>query len=170
MFIRKYRYDGQSFFQVFKQNISHNTNSILEKMVEDEQLLCYNLLTNEAKENIISPTKNIKSDTDEAEKCGKSEHIGKNHTKKKPRATTLFSTLPIIVLEMIFNRLDIVSIEHLYQADPYVEHTMDELISIQKLKEELYREEEYEFKKKQFALWRERLKIIHQMYRKKEIC
>ena len=139
-------------------------------MVEVEKLLCYNSSTNEAKENIISYTENIKSDTDKAEKCGKSDHIGKNYTKKKPHATTLFSTLPIIVLEIIFNRLDIVSIEHLYQADPFVEHTMDSLISIQKLKEELYREEEYEFKKNQFALWRERLKIIHQMYRKKEIC
>ena len=102
---------------------------MLVNMVEVEKLLRYNSSTNGAEENIISSTENTKSDTDEAEKCGKSEHIGKNHTKNKPRATTLLSTLPIIVLEMIFNRLDIVSIEHLYQADPYVEHTMDDLMS-----------------------------------------
>ena len=105
--------------------MSRISDSMLGNMVEVEKQPCYNSSSNEAKENIISYTVNIKSDTDEDEKCEKSEHIGKNHTKKKPRATTLLS-LPIIVLEIIFNRLDIVSIEHLYQADPYVEHSMDD--------------------------------------------
>ena len=88
-------------------------------------------------------------------------------TAKERRGTTVLSLLPVVVLEIIFSYLDIDAIENLYDIDPYIENVMDGLISVQNLKENLFREEQIEFEKKQFALWRERLKIIHQKQMKK---
>ena len=83
------------------------------------------------------------------------------YTSEQPKATTRLSRLPIIVLEVIFSYFDSLSIEHLYEADPYVEHMMDGLLSIRKLKERLNVQEEILFRKSQFALWRERLKVVY---------
>ena len=88
-------------------------------------------------------------------------------TAKEPRGTTVLSLLPIVVLEIIFSYLNIDSIENLYDIDPYIENVMDGLISVQNLKENLFREEQIEFEKKQFAFWKERLRLIHRRNKKK---
>ena len=94
--------------------------------------------------------------------------LNQNDTESvEPQATTLLSLLPVIVLEAIFSRLDRTSIDYLYEADPYIEHIMDVLPSVQRLKDKLSAQEEKEFKEKQFALWRERLIMIHQRQWKK---
>ena len=85
----------------------------------------------------------------------------------EPTATTVLSLLPAVVLEMIFSYFDRSSFENFYEADPYMEHLLDGLISIETLKEKLYEQEQKDFTKRQFALWRERLKIIHGKRKKK---
>ena len=85
---------------------------------------------------------------------------------KEPAPTTVLSILPVHVLESIFHHFDSSSIDCLYEADPYIEYVMDNLVSIQRLKQKLYQEEEMEFRKKQFALWRSRLKIVYKRYKK----
>ena len=91
----------------------------------------------------------------------------KDSTAKPPPPTTVLSILPPIVLEVVFSYLNCSSIEDLYEADPYVEHLMDSLLSVQRMKERFFAREEEEFREKQFALWRERLRMIHQQHRKK---
>ena len=71
---------------------------------------------------------------------------------KKPAPTTILSILPVHVLESIFHHLDSSSIDCLYEADPYIEYVMDNLVSIQTLKEKLHQKEEMEFRKKKFSL------------------
>ena len=86
---------------------------------------------------------------------------------KRTTATTVLSVLPVIVLEIIFSYIDSFSIDSIYEADPYIENLMDSLISIQNLKKKLCEQEEEDFEKNQFALWRERSQIIYGRHRKK---